>query len=419
MFDAGRIAVVLAPMVLFIAAPARSRADDRGVLPTPLGVGDAARFARLSRTEVVAARARADAAAQRPAIVSALEDPQILPALEHVPFMGGGANMSLTIQQSFPLSHIRGHRRAAAEADARREIAQIARVDLDVELDAAVAFWMLYETRETAKIVDEQRALAAKMVAAALARYAANTGAEVEVLRAQLEVARLDGEQRALVAEISASEAMLNASLARPVDAAIPELDGRTTDASPPPTTQLARTALESRPELRADRAEIARSEAEVSVMQAMYSPMAMVRTGPSYMMADGLGWTLMVGLSIPLWREKLGAGVAEARALVKVANADLETTRRMIGGEGAVARARVAAVRERFLALRETIVPKASEVIAATLAAYTANKLPLVSVIEAAQALWSVQRELVMAHGELGLAWARLDRAVGRGVTR
>ncbi len=327
--------------------------------------------------------------------------------------------MSLTVQQSFPLSHIRRHRSDAAEADARRDLALLARADLDVELDAAVAFWMLFEVRETAKILDQQHALAAQMVTAALARYAASTGAEVDVLRAQLEIARLDGEQRALVAEIRAAEVMLDTSLARPVDAAIAELDGDITDASPPPATQLARTAFDSRPELRADRAEIVRSEAQVSVMQAMYSPMAMVRTGPSYLMTDGLGWTLMVGLSIPLWRGKLAAGVAEARAMVKAANADLETTRRMIGGEGAASREKVSAARERFLALRDTVVPKAREVISATLAAYTANKLPLVSAIEAAQALWSVQRELVMAHGELGLAWARLDRAIGREVPR
>ena len=419
MFEGYRIAVVLVPMALVIAAPGIARAEERGALPTPLRVGDAIRLARQSRSELVSARARADAAAQRPAIVSALEDPQILPSIDHLPFMGGGADMSLTIQQSFPLSHVRGHRRDAAEAETRRELAQLARVDLDVELDAAVAFWMLFEIRETAKIVGEQRALAGRMVDAALARYAASTGAEVDVLRAQLESARLEGEQRSLVGETHASEVMLNASLARPVDAPISELDGEVTDVSPPTTTQLAQTALGNRPELRADRAEIARSEAEVSVMQAMYSPMAMVRTGPSYLMTDGLGWTLMVGLSIPLWREKLGAGVAEARAMVKVANADLETSRRMIGGEGAAASARVAAARERFLALRDTIVPKAREVIAATLAAYTTNKLPLVSTIEAAQALWTVQRELVMAHRELGLAWARLDRAIGKAVTR
>ena len=46
--------------------------------------------------------------------------------------------------------------------------------------------------------------------------------------------------------------------------------------------------------------------------------------------------------------------------------------------------------------------------------AGYTAGQLPLVSVIEAVQALWLVQADLIAADTELGLAWARLGRAIG-----
>ena len=46
--------------------------------------------------------------------------------------------------------------------------------------------------------------------------------------------------------------------------------------------------------------------------------------------------------------------------------------------------------------------------------AGYTSGQLPLVSVIEAVQALWRVQSDLIAADTELGLAWARLGRAVG-----
>jgi hypothetical protein len=90
MLDGFRIALNLVLVALFIAAPGIGRADGRAALPTPLRVGDAIRIARQSRSELVAARARAAAAAQRPAIVSALDDPQILPSLDHLPFMGGG-----------------------------------------------------------------------------------------------------------------------------------------------------------------------------------------------------------------------------------------------------------------------------------------------------------------------------------------
>jgi cobalt-zinc-cadmium efflux system outer membrane protein len=407
-----RVVTCVVAIAIWSAVPAT--ADDQVALPTPLRVGDVVRIAKQRRAELLAAHARARAAAERPAIVSALDDPEVFPSIDHLPFMGGGADVSFTLEQRFPLSGIRGHRRRAAEADARRELAEIDRVGLDVELDATSAFWMLAELRERTKVLDDQRALADQMAAAATARFSTSAGMQSDVLRAQLEVDRLAGEQRAIAAELRAAEAMLDTSLARSPDAPIPDLDITVSDAEPPAAAAVASTAIASRPELRAGRAEVARAEAEVSVMQSMYSPMAMVRTGPSYTMSDGSGWMAMVGISIPLWRGKLRAGVNEARAMVDMTNADLEAMRRMIDGQATTARERVAAARARYLALRDNIVPRAKQAIVPTLAAYAANQTPLVSAIEAAQALWDAQRELAMARAELGLAWARLSRTTG-----
>lgn len=392
----------------------RVAADDQIALPAPLRVADVVRLAKSHRPEVVAAGARARAAAERPAIVSALEDPEVFASIDHLPFMGGGADVSVTVEQRFPLSGVRGHRERAAEAGARRERAEVDRAGLDVELDAASAFWMLAELRERAKLLDDQRALADQMAAAATARFSTSAGMQADVLRAQLEVDRLAGEQRAIAAELRAAEVMLDTSLARPIDAPIPELDTTVPEVEPPAAAAIARTAIAGRPELRAGNAEVARAEAEVAVMQAMSAPMAMVRTGPSYTMTDGAGWMVMAGVSIPLRRGKLRAGVNEARAMVDMASADLDAMRRMIAGQAASARERVAAARVRYLVLRDDIIPRARQAISPTLAAYAASQIPLVSAIEAAQSLWDAQRELAMARAELGLAWARLYRTTG-----
>jgi outer membrane protein TolC len=52
--------------------------------------------------------------------------------------------------------------------------------------------------------------------------------------------------------------------------------------------------------------------------------------------------------------------------------------------------------------------------VIEPAVAGYASGQLPLVSVIEAVQALWLVQSDLIAADTALGLAWARLGRAIG-----
>jgi len=228
-----------------------------------------------------------------------------------------------------------------------------------------------------------------------------------------VEVARLETLARALVSEARGAEVMLNTSLALDADGPVPTL-ASLAFAQPPPSWSAIKAALTSRPELVAGRAEIARAEADVEVMRDMFRPMATIRTGPSYTMTDGKGWMAMVGLSLPIWRGKLRAGVAEAQAMRAMSEADLRAMTRMIEGDTAVAVSQLQASRDRQASLTTDVLPRARMAIEPAVAGYTAGQLPLVSVIEAVQALWLVQADLIAADTELGLAWARLGRAIG-----
>lgn len=390
-----------------------SAANAAQTLPTPVALADVIRLAGERREEITAARARVRAGEQRPIIVSALDDPVISPSLDHVPFMGGGANWSVSVEQQFPLSGIRRHRRSAASADADRLRADGDRIVLDVQLQAANAFLMLQERRRTAAFVAEQIAFARDVVAAANARYASGTAPQSDVLRAEVEVARLESQARALTSEITGAEGMLNASLALDADSPVPPLAPLTS--SPPlPAWTAVKAAITSRPELLAGRAEIARAAAEVDVMRDMFSPMAMVRTGPASTMTEGKGWMVMAGVTIPLWREKLRAGVAEAEAMRAMSEADVRAMTRMFEGDAAVAVNELQAARDRQSSLLSDVLPRARMAIDPAVAGYTAGQLPLVSVIESIQALWSLQADLIATDTEVGLAWMRLGRALG-----
>ena len=151
-----------------------------------------------------------------------------------------------------------------------------------------------------------------------------------------------------------------------------------------------------------------------LAVSGALKADMAAVRTGPAYTMAEGRGWMAMVGLSLPIWRRKLRAGVAEAQAMRAMSEADLRAMTRMIEGDAAVAVHQLHAARDRQAALTADVLPRARMAIEPAVAGYASGRLPLVSVIEAVQALWLVQADLIAADTELGLAWARLGRAIG-----
>ncbi|MBV6491039.1 MAG: hypothetical protein CNCCGFBP_01570 [Fimbriimonadaceae bacterium] len=391
------------------AVPVRAEAP----LPTPLTIEDVARLARDHRPEVSAARARANAARQRPAIVGGLDDPMLMPAVE-APFMLDGVEASLLFEQDFPLSPVLSRRADVARAEARALALQSERVGLDVTFEAMTAFHMLWERRENARILEAQTSLARQIVAAAAARYGAGAGSQTEVLRGEAELARLEAARRSLSRTIAAAEAMLAATLGAEVVTPIPELvapDPRLLAEAPAGDDALLVEAL---PEVLAGDEEIRRWKAEVGAMRSMYTPMARLQTGPVYSSEMGAGWMLMFGVSLPIWTGKLDAGVEEAVAMVEMAKADRDAMRRMAASELAQARHLVAAAHERYQALVSDVLPRMNSAADAALASYASGQAQQVSVLEATQTLWSVERDAVMARMELGLARARLDRAIG-----
>lgn len=391
-------------------------------LPAPLTLDDVVLIARERRAEIAALGARADALAQRPAIVGALEDPMLSPAIDHYPFemMDEEANgrrydWSIAVEQRFPLSNVRSHRRRAADAEAARARADVASARLDVTFAAQRAFFMVHERRQMQRVIEEQLALAQQLVDAASARYGSGIGMQADVLRAEVEVARAQATQQSLVAQQRAAEAMLNASLGRPPEGGIPAIDYAVRRDEPLAPSAVRAQALTRRPELSAGAAEIERASAEIDVMRSMYWPMATLRVGRASTMAEGPGAMLMVGVSVPIWRKRLRAGVAEAKAMERMARADLEAMQVMVAGEAVEAREMVSAARTQVMMLERQVVPRSRGAVDASLAGYRAGQSTLVSVVEASRVLWDARAELVMAETSLSEAWAKLARAAGQ----
>ena len=404
----------LVAAVITLLAAEGTHAQPRDVLPSPLDVVGVVQYAGAHRAEIAAALAEARALGQRPAIVGSLSDPMVMVSADHVPFSGMGFDGSVMVQQDFPLSGVLGARRRAAQsaADARR--LRAGETALDVTAEALRAFHMLAGLRRMAAVLDAQVALAGDLTRVATARYASGAAPQSDVLRADTETRRQATRRAALRGQTIAAEAMLNAALGRAGDLPVPEL-AAAPDEPPAAAEALVAEALRSRPELASVEASRRQYGSEVEAMRAMYAPMAFVRAGASTTMSDGPGVMVMVGVSVPIWRARLAAGVAEARAMGTMADAELRGARTMIEGEVRAALGSLDAARVRSAALRDEVEPQAVQTLRATIAAYAAGQAPLVAVIEAIVSLRMTQEERVMAEVDVGVVRARLERTVGR----
>jgi len=405
---------MIAFAVAFLMIVGASHAADSTTLPSPLHPDDILTYARTHRAEIDVAKAKVAAATEKPKVVSALPDPMVMVSLDHLPFKFMGADFSVQVQQDFPLSGVLGKRKEGALAELSVANADAKRVSLDVEYEALRAYLMLVELERMVVVVDEQIALSKQVAAAARARLEASVGNPADVVRAQVDVVRLEGERKAIDSEIASAKAMLNATLGRPIDAMVPKCELSLPDVDPPALMALVKVALEKRPELSTMKARVEVAQADVKVMQSMYTPMAFVRVGGAYTMEAGAGAMLMIGVSVPIYREKLSAGVAGAKAMVSMADADVAAMKKMIEGEVGSARELVIATRTRLATAREKVTPLAKQSVSLTLASYGGGQSPLVSVLDAERMLYEVRLEEVVAEVKVALAWARLGRSTG-----
>lgn len=386
------------------------------VADEPLTAQQVLTEARAHRQEIAAARARSEAALETPKFIGALTDPMLMGGLDHVPFSLMGANYSVQLQQDFPLSGIRGARRRSALAQAGVAHAQLQTTTLDVEASALRSFLMLVEAQRMRDVAVELRGLARQVHAAVQARIAGSQASLSEAVRAEVEVARMDGEVQGFEREVLGRWAMTEAAMGHVAgNLAVPDCVLDTPTELPPEVASLVVIAIDHRPELGQMRSSVLAAHENLEVMKAMYLPMAFVRLGFARSMQDGPGAMVMGGVSLPIWREKLGAGTAEASAMSRMAEADLGAMRTMLEGEVGAARQSVMAAQARFVAARDRILPLSRQAVRLSIVAYTLGQLPLVSVLDAARAQGEAQMATVRAEIELDAAWISLGRATGQ----
>lgn len=395
------------------AAAEPSRAPVANAVPA-LRLENVVREAANRRREVVAATARARAAAAVPDRVEVLPDPMVMASIDHLPTMLHGVDYSFMVEQQFPLSGVLGARARAARAEAAALRTDVRRVGLEVETEAAIAFAMVAEAQAMRDVVVEQEGLSRAIVEVTKARLAGAEASAAEVMRAEIDAQRLVTDREVLEVEVEGAGAMLNAALARPPAPSAPRCDLSSPDEAPLPMARLHELALASRPELETMRSRVVAARADVDVMDAMYAPMAVARIGGASTMTDGPGLMTAFGISVPLWRGSLDAGVTEAEEMVRMAGADVDAMGTMIRGEVAAARARVVGLQARKTAIETKLLPLARTTVDLSLTGYAGGQLPLVSVVDAARALRELRMELVTVRSQLLVAWVRLGRTVG-----
>ncbi len=380
---------------------------------------------RLAR---LAAEARA--AAQRAPQVAALPDPTasltwfVMSPQTRV----GPLRSAVNVSQSLPWFGSLAREKQAALWEAAAAQARVEAARLELVTAARVAYHELQFLDVERRLTEADRATLERAEALALARYAAGSGLDQAVIRVQAEITLADSRLLGIAARRAELAARLNALRDR---GQAPEIEVGPL-AAPAVTSldpaELRLRAHASRPEVAAAAAEVEAAAARIERAKKAYGPEVMLGLSYGFVSPrddaagrldppegngdDDLG--LMAGVSLPVWRSKLAAGVEEWTARRLAAEEAARELAASIDGELSELLHRIPLLAEQLRVHETVLLVQARQSLESAEAAYAAGTAAALDLLDAERVLLQVGTAAERVRADLAIASARLEGAVG-----
>ena len=308
---------------------------------------------------------------------------------------------------------------AAAQraADSIGATAESARLQLRASL--AQAAWAAAAAEEIVAASERALTVAEEHQRSAARSVTAGTEAPLSVLKAETEVVKRQSDLAQARANRERSHLALGVLLGKtePLRVLLPPIAGGET---PQPVESLVAEALQARPELVAQEAQIRAARAQVTSARLRWLPQisgsgAVFAADVPYPTGKKEGWRLTLDALWPLYDGGLAGGKRDqAQADLLTARAAAEAQRLNVIQEVQDTRRDVSVAGER-LRLAEQQRDLATAAAASAKRTFEAGVASSLDVLDANDKLYQADVGMADAHGRLGIARVALDRALGR----
>ncbi|UCC41613.1 MAG: TolC family protein [Candidatus Aminicenantes bacterium] len=296
-------------------------------------------------------------------------------------------------------------------------------VKADIVLKVKRIFFSLYWFDKALTIAQEEKEVLQRLTRIAQKKYETGTANQQDVLKAQLEISKILDKILTLKQGRKALASQLNSLLNKPQDARVGEVEEFQVPEFLAKLSELSKWAIENRPELKKARRLIEKNEKSLKLTKKNYFPDFQLMLdyidiggGTTTNPNDGQNaWMGSIGVSIPLWRNKLRA--AEAEEAIKL-EASRDRYRDMENDT-------LSRVNELFFEVKTTeeqinlykysLLPQAEQSFKASETAYLTGKVDFLNLLESERTILRIKTGYYKAISDFGKSLAHLDRVVGR----
>ena len=370
--------------------------------------------------EIKASVRQVDAAQARVGEAGALADPQLTYMREQMPgFRWSEANMQkieLMQMVRFPTKLSTESRIADINVDHSHH--ELAEKQLDVIARLRSAFYDLWYAQQAIALNRENARLLEQFVTLAKTKFGVGEAALQDVLRANVELAKLDNQSIDLRQQEQSATASLVALLNRQRGDSLGTAFLPDSIASIPSLDSLQALAIVGRPLLIHDSLVVQENAAMLALSKQEYIPD--LTLGVQYVTmpaGDFRGWSVSAGISLPFapWTlNKAGSRVDEATARISTSREELSADRNGILASIADLYAKVQSSRQQYNAYRTVILPQANMSLKASLTAYQTGGKDFLTLIDSYRTLVELSMESLMVRKQFEEGVAQLEREVG-----
>jgi len=389
-------------------------------LPSNATVEDYIRLAEQRNPGLQAAFHRWQGALKKISQVTSLEDPRLsfMEYLERTM----ETQQELGVMQMFPYPGklaLRGQVESA-EAEALRKELEKARLDLRAEVKDA--FYEYYYLERTIEINAENLDLLKHFESVATARYGVGRGGNQDVIKAQVELGKIENELRNLEDSRSPVRARLNATMNRPTSASLPspaEVDTRVVALE---ADALLQAAFRGNPELQAIDARIRKANDQVALARKEYFPdfslglnWMNANTRMDQSMEDE--YVASIEMNLPVYRKRIAAMVQEAQSGVQEYQSMRQDAQNRIAVDLQNQLYKLRNAERQLKLLAELLIPKAHQSLQVTETSYSAGQASFLELVDTERELLMFQENYYRSIADYLQALAKIEAMVGRSV--
>lgn len=407
-------------------APATPLQAQTAAASEPVLLGDLYAQVRRDNPRVAAARSLVDVARARVPGARRPPDPVLQLGFMNytVPGLAPMATLGMTQLQVMQMLPLGGKLRlsgrvAGSQASAASERA--ADVTWELRSQMAMAFYDLYAAERSLGIARETLRLLRDIEKTAEAMYRVGDGRQADVLRAQVEIAKMAEDTIRMQAMRQAMVAKVNALLNRDAHSGVGPAALPRFPSSVPAREWLDSIAFAERPMIRAGLDEVSAARSSERLARKEIWPDLQVGVQYAQRGSEMGGGTermgsLMVGASVPLFaRDRQLRMRDEASAMKQMAMADLAAMRAETSGRIGEAYANLTRSRNLAQLYRTTVLPQAEATVASALAAYRVGQVDFMTLLDDRMTVNRYKQELYALEADQGKAWAELEMLTGR----